>query len=92
LPLKRQNLVEELKNEALKILKATEMPLGVGDIAKKLDVSWTTARAILLTLEAEGDLSSLKTSKSKVYFVKVKMQEIFGAAKVDSPSQSRRSS
>jgi len=67
-------LVEELKEEALKILRESDIPLGVGDVAKRLDVSWTTARAILLTLEAEGKVSSLKTSKSKVYFARKKVQ------------------
>jgi DNA-binding IclR family transcriptional regulator len=62
--------VEELKDEALKLLASSQLPLGVMDVAKKLDVSWTTARAILLTLEAEGKVSSLKTSKSKVYFLR----------------------
>jgi len=59
-----------LKPKALEVLRSSEIPLGVGDIAKRLDVSWTTARAILLTLEAEGKVGSLKTSKSKVYFIK----------------------
>jgi predicted ArsR family transcriptional regulator len=69
--LKRKlSLVEELKDEALKLLASSQLPLGVMDVAKKLDVSWTTARAILLTLEAEGKVSSLKTSKSKVYFLR----------------------
>jgi DNA-binding IclR family transcriptional regulator len=69
------SLVEELKDEALKLLASSQLPLGVMDVAKKLDVSWTTARAILLTLEAEGKVSSLKTSKSRVYFIK---QEVKG--------------
>jgi len=65
----RVNLVEKLKEKALRLLEKTEMPIGVGDMAKKLDVSWSTARAILLRLEAEGKVRSLKTSKSRVYFV-----------------------
>jgi ribosomal protein S25 len=68
--LKRLNLADELKEEAFKILKESQVPLGVGDVAKKLDVAWSTARIILLTLEAEGKVQSLKTSKSKVYFVR----------------------
>jgi DNA-binding transcriptional ArsR family regulator len=68
--LKRLSLVEELKIEALKILKESEVPLCVGDVAKRLGVTWSTARAILLTLEAEGLVKSLKTSKSKIYFAK----------------------
>ena len=67
---KRMSLVEELKDKALEILQESRLPLGVGDVAKRLDVSWTTARAILLTLEAEGKISSLKTSKSKVFYPK----------------------
>lgn len=67
--LKRLCLVEELKNKALKVIGDSDVPLGVGDVAKRLDVSWTTARAILLTLQAEGKVSSLKTSKSRVYFI-----------------------
>jgi len=63
-------LVEELKYEALEILRKSNLPLGVGDVAKQLNVSWSTARAILLTLEAEGLVDSIKTAKSKVYFPK----------------------
>jgi Mn-dependent DtxR family transcriptional regulator len=68
--LKRVSLVDELKEEALKVIKEATIPLSVGDVARRLNVSWTTARAILLTLEAEGKVASLKTSKSKVYFAK----------------------
>jgi len=67
---KRISLVDELKEEALKVIREAAIPLGVGDVARRLNVSWTTARAILLTLEAEGKVASLKTSKSKVYFTK----------------------
>jgi Mn-dependent DtxR family transcriptional regulator len=73
---KRINLVDELKNEALKILEESDMPLGVGDIAKALDVSWATARAILLTLEAEGKVGCIKTPKSRVYFAKEKESKV----------------
>jgi predicted ArsR family transcriptional regulator len=67
--------VEELKPKALEVLKSAEVPMGVGDVARLLGVSWTTARAILMALEIEGKVRSLKTSKSKVYFVK---QEVEG--------------
>jgi DNA-binding IclR family transcriptional regulator len=70
--LKKLSLVDELKPEALRILRESEIPLGIGDIAKKLDVSWSTARVILLTLEAEGLVKSLKTAKSRVYFIEEK--------------------
>jgi len=66
---RRASLVEELREKALGVLLKSDLPLGVGDVAKKLDVSWSTARAILLRLEAEGKVRSLKTSKSRVYFV-----------------------
>jgi len=45
----------------LRILEESDIPLGVSDIAKRLNIAWSTARAILLTLEAEGKVSSLKT-------------------------------
>jgi predicted transcriptional regulator len=64
------SLVEKLKQKAMKILQESGMPLGVGEVAKKLNIAWATARAVLLTLEAEGKVSALKTSKSYVYFPK----------------------
>jgi predicted ArsR family transcriptional regulator len=64
------SLVDELKDKALKIIESSEEPLGVADVAKGLGISWATARVILLTLEAEGRIASLKTPKSKVYFAK----------------------
>jgi predicted ArsR family transcriptional regulator len=67
---RKVSLVDELKNEALKIIESSEGPLGVMDVAKGLGISWATARVILLTLEAEGRITSLKTPKSKVYFAK----------------------
>jgi DNA-binding IclR family transcriptional regulator len=68
--IKGRSLVETLKSEALRILEESDIPLGVSDIAKRLNIAWSTARAILLTLEAEGKVSSLKTPKSRVYFPK----------------------
>jgi DNA-binding GntR family transcriptional regulator len=67
---RKSSLTEELKDKALKMIEASEEPLGVADVAKELGVSWATARVILLTLEAEGRIISLKTPKSKVYFAK----------------------
>jgi len=72
--LRKVSLVDELKPKALEILKRSKLPLGVGDVAKELDVSWSTARQILTELELEGKVSSLKTSKSKVYFPKEGMR------------------
>lgn len=68
--LRRASLVNELKPKALEILKRSKLPLGVGDVAKGLGISWSTARQILTELELEGRVSSLKTSKSKIYFPK----------------------
>jgi Mn-dependent DtxR family transcriptional regulator len=69
---RKVSLVDELKSEALKIIESSKEPLGVADVAKKLSISWATARIILLTLEAEGRIASLKTPKSRVYFAKGK--------------------
>lgn len=63
-----KSLVEKLKPEALKIVEKSHIPIGVTDVAKKLDVSWTTARQILTELVAEGKIQTLKTAKSRVYF------------------------
>jgi Mn-dependent DtxR family transcriptional regulator len=59
--IKGRSLVETLKSEALRIVEESDIPLGVSDIAKRLNIAWSTTRAILLTLEAEGRVSSLKT-------------------------------
>ena len=60
---------EHLKPVALRILRTSELPLGVKDVARRLGVSWTTARHVLTELWAEGKIQTLKTSKSRVFFV-----------------------
>jgi|GEM_PF-4302368 len=65
-----KSLLEESKPKAFDIVKNAPMPIGVGDVAKKLGVSWTTARQVLTELVAEGKIRSLKTTKYRVYFVK----------------------
>jgi len=65
-----KSILEESKPKAFDIVKTSSMPIGVGDVAKKLGVSWTTARQVLTELVAEGKIRCLKTAKSRVYFVK----------------------
>jgi ribosomal protein S25 len=39
-------------------------------MAQRLNIAWSTTRAILLTLEAEGKVSSLKTLNRGFIFLK----------------------
>jgi len=43
---RNESLVEKLKSRALKTLQESEIPLGVGEIANKLNIAWGTARGI----------------------------------------------
>jgi len=74
--LPRSNLVERLKDKALAFVKSSEGLVGVSDVAKALEVSWATARAILLTLEAEGKVLSIRTPKGRLYSVAEKLQQL----------------
>jgi DNA-binding IclR family transcriptional regulator len=74
--LPRSTLVEGLKDRALELVKSSDRLVGVSDVARALKVSWATARAILLTLEAEGKVLSIRTPKGRLYSVAEKLRQL----------------
>lgn len=62
-----ESITEKLKPKALQFLKDVSMAVGVGDIAKHLGVSWSTARQILMELALEGKVECEKTTNSKIF-------------------------
>ena len=62
--------VEKLKKEIREYIKTLREPFSVNDIAKRFEISWNTARTILLELALEGKVELLKTTKSYVFIPK----------------------
>ena len=67
---KRMEKFEKTKSEVKEYIKTLDMPFSIQDIAKKFDISWNTAKAILLELALEGEVKATKTTKSYVFTVK----------------------
>jgi Mn-dependent DtxR family transcriptional regulator len=66
----RGSLIEELKPKALEYLRNSRLAIGVGDVAKYLGVSWSTARQVLMELLVEGKIECEKTTKSRIFRIK----------------------
>jgi predicted ArsR family transcriptional regulator len=58
---------EEWKRATLEFLQGQPNPVHPSDVAKLLGVSWDTARSVLLELEAEGKVVSIRTTRYSVY-------------------------
>ena len=58
----RDSITEKLKPTAAEILASSNNRLNVGDLSRKLDTSWSSARQILMLLWVEGVVSCEKTS------------------------------
>ena len=58
----------KFKREKIKeFIQRQKQPFSVNDVAKEFEISWTTARAILLELALEGEVEAVKTTKSYVF-------------------------
>ena len=57
----------ELEARVIKLVKRAGMPISIEYIAHNLDVSWATARAILLELALNDRIVAEKTSKSWIF-------------------------
>jgi len=66
----RLSLVEQLKPKALEFLKSSSIPVGIGDVAKYLNVSWSTGRQVLMELMLEDKVECQKTTKSRIFRLK----------------------
>jgi len=66
----REREVEKLRKKIRDFIKQQEQPFSVNDVAKEFEISWTTARAILLELALEGEVEVMKTTKSYVFIPK----------------------
>jgi len=75
----RKSLTEELKPKALKFLESVDVPACIGDVARHLGVSWSTARHLLLELVLEGKIECMKTSRSRIFKIKDCVQSRGGA-------------
>ena len=63
----KKKQVERTKNEVREYIKTLDMPFTVQDIAREFNISWHSARAILLELALEGEIKAMKTTKSYVF-------------------------
>ena len=66
----REKEVKELRKRIREFIRQQKQPFSVNDVAREFDISWTTARAILLELALEGEVEVMKTTKSYVFIPK----------------------
>lgn len=66
---------EELKAKALGLVQANRLAVSVEFVAKKLGVSWGTARNLLLELALDGKVAAEKTTKAWVFRKNVQPKE-----------------
>ena len=66
----REKEVKELRKRIREFVRRQKQPFSVNDVAKEFNISWTTARAILLELALEGEVEVMKTTKSYVFIPK----------------------
>ena len=58
---------EKTKREVKEYIKTLNMPFTVQDIAKRFNISWNTAKALLLELALEEEIKAVKTTKSYIF-------------------------
>lgn len=59
--------VKLMEEAVLKLLDNAPLPVSIEFVAKKLGISWVTARGLLLSLALKGRIKALKTSKFWVF-------------------------
>jgi Mn-dependent DtxR family transcriptional regulator len=57
----------EVLPQVLEVVEKSELPTTVSDIAKRLDLSWSTARQALMELSLDGVITAVDTSRGKLY-------------------------
>jgi len=60
----RYSLVEKLNLKAYEFIGNSRIPVLIGDVARRLNISWSTARQILMELLVEGKVECEKTTNS----------------------------
>jgi predicted ArsR family transcriptional regulator len=63
----RRNLISELKPKALLFIKKATTAVAIGDVAKNVNVSWSTARQILMELTLENKVECEITTNAKIF-------------------------
>jgi len=57
----------EVEARALELIREAGMPVSIDYVARRLGVSWQTARGILLYLTIKGKLKIMDTTKGPVF-------------------------
>jgi len=59
------------EEKVVDLIEKINMPVSIKFVATKLEISWTTARALLLALTAEGKINGQRTTTSWMFSKKV---------------------
>jgi membrane protein required for beta-lactamase induction len=60
----------KLESDLISLLKKEKRPVSIDYVRHNLDLSWGTARALLLSLALLGKINSMKTTKSWIFWIK----------------------
>jgi hypothetical protein len=61
---------KEVENKAIEALKEYGKPVSIGYIAWKLNITWTTARGLLLEMAIKNKINAIDTSKGFFFSLK----------------------
>jgi|GEM_PF-5629599 predicted ArsR family transcriptional regulator len=67
-------MARRCREAAMKSIKKFEGYFTINDLAKKLNISWSTARQILMELVIEGKVEAQKTPKSWIFSISNKQE------------------
>lgn len=71
---------EHFESEVIKLLEKTPMPVSIDYVAHHLQISWSTARGLLMDMALEKKIEAEKTTKSLIFRL-LKKDKICGACK-----------
>jgi hypothetical protein len=72
-----------LRQRVIQLVHDTPQPVSMLYVAKRLNLTWTTARAILFDLSLNRQIKALKTTKSWVFSV---LPDSLPPERVEAPS------
>lgn len=59
----------KLRERILALARETKQPFGVAFAARRFNIAWITARAVLTEMMIEGSLAGTRTTQGMLYFL-----------------------
>jgi predicted ArsR family transcriptional regulator len=72
---------EHFETEVIKLLEKTPMPVSIDYVAHHLQISWPTARGLLMNMALDKKIEAEKTTKSLIFRLPKKDEPTCGSCK-----------